>query len=509
MLKNCLTAVVLAGLLGGVYHAEACAADKNWRRIASLDVEAAYAQLRSNHPEMKNPADPTFPALLDRARSNGLSAAKHARSAAGLAAALDAFTATLRDGHAFAYANLPKAAAPVVRWPGFVTVWRGKNLIVYKSEDPSIPNGSIVVGCDGVLTRDLVLKKVFSQWGRPDVDGQWWTEAPKLFVDKTGDLSAPLGRCDFQKADKTQSVSLTWRDETPIFQTWKDESYNGSTLPLGVTKPTPEVTWVSLPTFDPDEAEVAQYKTLLKTLTQSRSSLLLHKKAIVIDLRNNQGGSSDWSFQVAESLWGTLNVDRALADYFRNVSVLWRATQGNTAHIEKQLKMFEQQGQGSSAIANEFRGVVQGMRAALKAGQDFYRQPGYEPLPAAATGQPVVTLETPVYVIVPGQCASACLDAVDMFTRFSNTKLMGAPSSADSDYIDIRFVALPSGLGDVVIPNKVWVGRPRKAQAFYRPQIEIDDVDWSVPVFLRAVLADLSTAQIRPAAATPSAHPPR
>ncbi len=57
--------------------------------------------------------------------------------------------------------------------------------------------------------------------------------------------------------------------------------------------------------------------------------------------------------------------------------------------------------------------------------------------------------------------ASACLDALDVFTRFSNTKLMGAPSSTDSTYMDIRTRPVPSGLASVVIPNKVYGNLPR------------------------------------------------
>jgi len=96
-----------------------------------------------------------------------------------------------------------------------------------------------------------------------------------------------------------------------------------------------------------------------------------------------------------------------------------------------------------------------------------------------------------VYVIVPGQCVSACLDALDYFTMFPNTKLIGAPSSADSTYMEVRYQMLESGLAKVVIPNKIYVGRPRAAGQFYLPQISVNDLVWSTETFLKVIEADL------------------
>jgi hypothetical protein len=86
---------------------------------------------------------------------------------------------------------------------------------------------------------------------------------------------------------------------------------------------------------------------------------------------------------------------------------------------------------------------------------------------------------------------SACLDALDYFTMFPNTKLIGAPSSADTTYMEVRYQPLDSGLARVVIPTKVYVGRPRAAGQFYTPHITVSDLDWSTASFLKAIEADL------------------
>jgi hypothetical protein len=100
-------------------------------------------------------------------------------------------------------------------------------------------------------------------------------------------------------------------------------------------------------------------------------------------------------------------------------------------------------------------------------------------------------LKTPVYVVVPGQCASACLNAIDTFKLFPNTRLIGAPSSADSTYMEVRNPALPSGMANAIIPMKMYVGRPRGNGVHYVPEILMTDFDWSTESFLKKIEADL------------------
>jgi hypothetical protein len=102
------------------------------------------------------------------------------------------------------------------------------------------------------------------------------------------------------------------------------------------------------------------------------------------------------------------------------------------------------------------------------------------------------------YVITPGRCASACLDAVDTFTRFGNVRLIGAPTSADSTYMEVRSQPLPSGRGVIVIPTKVWLGRPRAGGEIYKPHIVMDALDWSTASFLDRIERDLTSAQRKP-----------
>jgi hypothetical protein len=106
-------------------------------------------------------------------------------------------------------------------------------------------------------------------------------------------------------------------------------------------------------------------------------------------------------------------------------------------------------------------------------------------------------------VVVPGHCASACLDAVDILTRFPNTTLVGAPSSADSTYMDVRRHPLASGLAAMIVPNKMVVNRERGNGQYYEPRLLVRDLVWSVETLLRTIEADLARGQPAPQAYTP------
>jgi hypothetical protein len=65
-----------------------------------------------------------------------------------------------------------------------------------------------------------------------------------------------------------------------------------------------------------------------------------------------------------------------------------------------------------------------------------------------------------VYVLTDLGCASACLDAVDLWTALGAVQI-GQETGADSLYMDIRRVPLPSGFAQAIVPMKVYRGRKR------------------------------------------------
>jgi hypothetical protein len=464
-----------------------------WSSVAQEDIRQAALITQENHPGYVDPRNPQFKTLLAQAERNGLLLARDVTNAAGYVGALRRFSNTLQDGHAGAYPTLDNAALPKTKWPGFVAVWRGNGAFVYNSQAGGPARGAQIMACDGINIEDLALRNVFAFRGRPTEPGNWWVEVRRVFMDGGNPFVTPPRTCQFRENGAVVPRDLAWRETDETFNRWRDDSYNGVTLPVGMTKRDSGIVWIAMPEFQPNPDQQATYRAIAAQIEADRPSVS-NAKAIVLDLRDNQGGSSVWSKIIADALWGNGLRNALMTRYNAGRSaILWRTSQGNARHVEAQVARFKTQ--GLDALAQEWTAIYQGMDAARERGEVLFEEGSNAQNQSQTRSRPRpvrgLELKAPVYVIVPGQCASACLDAVDVFTRFQNVKLIGAPSSADSTYMDIRSQALPSGLGAVIIPNKVYVGRPRGAGFAYRPAIEVRDLDWSTEAFEKVVLDDV------------------
>ena len=459
-----------------------------WSKAATADIDYAFSTLLENHPGVVDPSNPGFTSRLRAARAAGQVIATKARNAAGYSAAIARFNTVIGDGHAGAGATLDQTLLPPVRWPGFLAVWRGNGLFVYAAEPGGPAAGSQVVGCDGQSTRTLLLNNVFRFMGRSAEPGNWWSRSVNLFVDAGNPFVTLPKRCRFRTSAGWQVRDLAWRPVNDDYSNWRKAAYNGDDHPVGQFEPAKGLIWIAMPTFDPDAAQRDAYRAMFAAISADRSRFL-NARAVVIDLRANQGGSSDWSLDLAAAIWGKGRVDRAMDAYNKGVQIWWRASKGNADYTAQLVDILKDEKQ--TRMAEEFAPVAIGIAAAQSKGQPFFVEPPDPPAPPAVSDEPP-PLRTPVYVIVPGQCASACLDALDTFTRFPDTRLIGAPSSADSTYLEVRRQAAPSGLCTVIIPNKMWVHRPRPAGGFYKPDIEVTTLKWSIAEFQAAIEKDLA-----------------
>ena len=497
--KQILVAVTAAFLAAaaplqqaGAPPASGAGAAVDWKAAARQDVLAAYDIYVENHPGMHDPLNKVFPETLKRARDAGLRVAQGVTDSSGYADALGAFSAELSDGHAQAFATQLKSATPPTReWPGFVAAWRGDALFVhYAGPGAPAPAGSRIVACNGLPAADFIRKRLGYQGFRPKEAGHWWARSPRAFISSADSSAGRPERCTFRMPDgKEREAALAYAPAPENFKTLLELASDGERTPIGLTEPRPGLFLIGMPDFQPDAEGVKAYRALYETL-RARHSDLTRAKAVVIDLRHNNGGSSSWSWQGAQALWGDDAFDQRIEDYFRHVRIWWRATKDNVAYMSQMEAQIRANGNVQSANGARLNG--EGMKAALARGEPFFVQ-GEEKAAKVWPKQFASTdFRTPVYVITPGRCASACLDAIDAFKRFDNVKLIGAPTSGDSTYMEVRLAALPSGQGKIVIPLKIWMNRPRGSGEVYRPDIELRDLEWSTKTFLDRIERDLA-----------------
>lgn len=465
-----------------------------WRAAAREDILAAYEIFSGHHPGMFDPYNRGFPEQLRRARDSALTFGQNIDDAEGHMLALTRFSAGLADGHAVVRIGYNGNKKPL--WPGFRTVWRGDALYVVETSEDSPPRGSALLACDGMNARRLIRDAAFPD-GRANEEGQWWTRAPSFFFHAQSPYRTAPVECSFRHPDRRHAVyKLSWRTvpEAVVKGWFRDLRPE----PVELSEPRPGILRLNLPTFSPDDQARAAYSQLFRDL-ETGLSRIAAAKAIVIDLRGNKGGSSSWSQDIAERLWGEAAVTAEMADYFRNTQIWWLADRANIKHFQEASAWMRAEGRpkdadGIAKIATQLqRSVENGKRFYVENyGESlYYAGSNWRPLPGRTKRQSPRQLP-PVYIVVDGDCVSACLDSLDVFTRFPSVKLVGAPTSADSEYMDTRFEALPSGRGVVIIPTKIWVRRPRGRGQVYQPDILVKDLDWTTATMLDHVEQDLA-----------------
>lgn len=469
---------------------DAAAPGEDWSDVARSDILAAYRLYIENHPGVYDLANPGFLGDLAKARRDGLAEADEAINFDGYRRALARFSAALSDGHAHAYAVMKnRDVGEVRRWPGFVAAWRSDKLIAAHPDQGDPLNGATILSCDGQDIRPLLEERLLTQGFRPREAGQWWIRPSQLFY--TFGETTPLqpSQCAFELSSGEKiNRQLDWVQPTQEQRKFYERVIWGEAEPIGLTEPRDGIFMIAMQNFQPGEADQAAYEVLYQQIKERRDELR-EARAVVIDLRRNDGGSSHWSGRATLDLWGE---EAGYSRYTDDIRIRWRASEGNAAHVADTAELMKEQGRTETAEAWAI--FADGMNAARAAGQPLYEQPVNESDDDDVERVIVDSdFTTPVYVISWGMCASACLDALDYFTMFDNTRIIGAPTSADSTYMDIRSEELPSGNGHLVIPNKIWVGRSRGWGEIYQPDIVMDQVDWSTAAFLNRIEADLAS----------------
>ena len=77
-----------------------------------------------------------------------------------------------------------------------------------------------------------------------------------------------------------------------------------------------------------------------------------------------------------------------------------------------------------------------------------------------------------IVVLIDRFCFSACLDFLDQLKSLDcKLTFVGQTTNADTIYMDVRRVELPSKLGELQFPMKVFRNRPRGNNEPYQPDI--------------------------------------
>ncbi|MEM1256202.1 MAG: hypothetical protein AAGI69_27505 [Cyanobacteria bacterium P01_H01_bin.21] len=421
--------------------------------------------------------------MTTSALENALILANRVQDISGYEYTLEAFTAKFRDGHVGAY--LMRGSQTEERqyeWPGFVMAWRSHQGIVHSAldEQADLVNAE-VISCDNRPIREVVLTNAFRFGGNPSVPGDWIESSPEVFIDGGNPFINRPEQCTFllpngvQDERKLQWSSISEPELVERYLLMTDGPAGSPSLEIfGESR-----YWISVATLWPNNTELTQLEMLIHQIEDQRASLQ-NADTIVFDLRRATGGSSVWMTRIANALWGETYVNSQSSDL--STYTEYRASQGNLEHLKTLLN----EPSLVNAPANVFQfftETVDGIEQAYIRDEPLYstkNNPSYRAETVSANSNDISNpVSAKIYVFMTGLCGSACLDAVDLLSQFDNVTLVGMPTSADTDYLEIRDVVLPSERAILRFPIKVYRDRNRPSNFYYEPEILYSDLDLS------------------------------
>jgi hypothetical protein len=229
--------------------------------------------------------------------------------------------------------------------------------------------------------------------------------------------------------------------------------------------------WIRIPAFVLSNNQTSEFELIKKNLPVYR------KETIVFDLRGNGGGNSALGVDLLNSLFGEEYVRYCLKKMSRDTFVEWRASPENLAHVESViLPEVRRQFESNHSVVQWAEGLQIGMKKSIEQKKFYYTEPKQN-LEEVQANVPDNLFNGKIIVIVDRGCASASLDFIDgLKATESKLILIGEETGRDSNYMELREVSMPSGIGVFGFPIKVYRNRPRGHQVSYVPDLKYSNL---------------------------------
>ena len=462
-MRRLLIGVVSALLWTGVVAAQ----DTAWSKLYLRDLDSLRAAIAANHPGMLDAQNPEFARTVQRAFSEASALAPRIDNFASFRIGLTRFINQFQDEHLQIGFSL---RVDSLREAGLVVNYRGGAFYVVdvhqRYANASRLVGARLVSCDGAPARDGFLDRVLWWRGRPAVEADWYRQAPLYFIDYGPPTPPAPATCTFATVNGQVTLPLQWRvTGAAAVNAVLQRAMPARAREFGAERPAADVLWARLPSFAANEEPMLG--GMRATLDSLRSFVKTNPRwrAIVFDLRGNDGGSSTWGDEIAQILFGPEWQRQTAAYLFDGVYTEWRLSDDNIKSMRGiQQQIMKRDGAGHpSAIA--FRQFVDSAEVEFKRGVKYYgtrrvRTGAPMPVPVEVPGK-VIVLTTP-------SCFSACLDFLDRMRLHPAVVQIGQTTGVDTNYME-NWGGPISEITRWGHPLKVYRNRRRANNESYRP----------------------------------------
>lgn len=428
-----------------------------WRAAARQDIEAIHDTLRDNAPFMVVDRDSAgMRRWLEAGRAEAERDLSKVTDGRSYYYVLARYVGGFRDGHIGLGLTKGAVKGRMPDWPGFAMTWRNDHYEVGwvqpGTEAEAPPVGAILVGCDGQSAEALAEKRLDTLFGNLKLDAERSATAFQLLRDYHYPVLAPTA-CTFRTATGEKPWKLAWSTPTSETVNTAAKSLFAPRAQFGVGRWGANAWWIGAPTMTGEEDWKALYAAIDSNLAAIRAADVL-----VIDLRGNGGGNSDYGATLARRLYGDPVVD---ADDMPWGDLVFKAgplSRKWAADGVVQAKDHPGWLASIKPVSEKLDAAPLGSAVLIKGGASSTRK-----------AQPDSPMKARVVVLVDHACFSACLDTLDLFTRLPGVKLAGVETGADTIFMDGMGAALPSGKATLRFGIKAWVQRRRGSNIPYAP----------------------------------------
>ena len=448
-----------------------------WRDLTLADVEAAYGIIARNHPAAAATAgDSAFQRTLREAHAGALVRAREVASYEGWLATLRAFAVAFGDPHIALQTRLSSGS---VRWPGFVVSRRGDSTLVAwrDTTDATLPApGSILVSCDGLSADDYGRTRLGVFRGTWSVASQRVRTTPVLLVDDGNPFLTPAKQCVVRENGDERRVELRWRAiSASALQERLREAAPVGNAGFEVRR-VGDGWWIGIQSLG------GRVQSVLDTVT-ARVAEIRAAPWVVVDVRGNGGGNSEWANRLAIQLVGQQRTsasmrlaERQLASGLCGTS--WRASADVEQTIEGYIRdMGPRLGEAS---INQWRRELDSVRVARTQGRELAPAPRTCAPAAQNNGEaalPAPLMKGKLILLTDHACFSSCLMLAAVF-RAVGALHVGTGTDFSTRYMEVRGFPLPSGLATFATLQKAGFGMPMRLGPF-EPEVpypgRIDD----------------------------------
>lgn len=436
-----------------------------WRELTLADLEAARDLLVRNHPgTAAETGDADFLRTLERGYEAARRRAGQVSAYEGYAATLTGFAVSLGDPHIRFRTSLTHRT---VQWPGFVLARRGGVTVVgarAAGTDSLLPAvGAVAVSCDGTPIADLARERLGTFRGDWTVEAHRVRYTPLLLVDDGNPFLTPPARCVIDEPAGQRTVELRWR---PIAPADLQNEFRRAVPPARagyLLRRVGDGWWIGMEGMNPQVAPL---------LDSVRAHLEALRAApwVVVDVRGNGGGSSEWGRRLAALLVGEERTGQAMESLARAAAdqrcgASWRASEDVEHTLEGYIRDLGPQ-LGPEATAR-FRAELLAVREARRAGRELAPAPERcEPESASRpSAAPPSRMSGSLILLTDQACFSSCLSMTMLFLALG-ARQVGEATDYSTHYMEVRDFPLPSGLGTFSTLQKVAFAAPRRLGPF-------------------------------------------